>query len=180
MTAYSSACSQAFPPSPRATRRSHTNSASATDRKPSTPQTVRVEYRLNATGNYSSVLAIPTGGEHNVTLPGIPCGNSVQFRFAVNTTAGGTVIAPIDNACASSTFSTSAFDSFIDNSNTFENGAQGWLESGLAGGVFIWQTDDGRRAKPDDRRPHRRHNARPRKQSLITGVETSCLAAKPS
>ncbi|MFO0858497.1 MAG: hypothetical protein U0640_14210 [Phycisphaerales bacterium] len=99
--------------------------------------TVRVEYRLNATGNYSSVLAIPTGGElYNVTLPGIPCGNSVQFRFAVNTTAGGTVIAPIDNACASSTFSTSAFDSFIDNTNTFENGAQGWLESGLAGGVF--------------------------------------------
>ncbi len=101
------------------------------------PATIRVEYRLNSAGNYTSVLATPAGGElYNVTLPGIPCGNSFQFRFAVNTSGGGTVISPIDNACAGSTYSTSAFDSFIDSTNTFENGAQGWVESGLPGGVF--------------------------------------------
>jgi len=95
--------------------------------------TVRLEYRLNATGNYTTVLATPTGNnEYSVTMPGIPCGNSVQFRFAVDTTTNTKIIAPIDNTCSGSTYTTAAFDSFTDTLSSFET-AGGWVESQFPG-----------------------------------------------
>ncbi len=98
------------------------------------PASVRVEYRLNAAGDYQSVLATNTSGEfYSVTLPGIPCGNSFQFRFAVDTQQNVKIVAPIDNTCSGSIYSTGAFDSFTDSLSTFEASGEGWTQGPLDG-----------------------------------------------